>query len=906
MATHDGYQRTFDPSAVSGISASFDPSVEFDDTAFGGSLVNEEPLFSADWNQDTPPYDGGLYSTPLNWDPPKPAEATHTKIEAVSPKPYVVMNNSVLTAAQQEKLASIAMPTHLQYRGQHSPNSNASRKSASVSSPESQGRKRKSSAELDDEDDEDSPGHQHPVKKTAHNMIEKRYRTNLNDKIAALRDSVPSLRIMSKSARGEDTNDDREDLQGLTPAHKLNKATVLSKATEYIHHLEKRNKRLQEENAYMKGRIDAFEKLFMAGSLGLNPAPQYSQPFAYPQEFVDTPGPSPIGEPQGMIQVPEDIRRLRTQAGQQQAFAVPQEPYQQGRQPIGPNGWQQNGGGYFGRLMVGSLAGLMILEGFSEAEQDSEGSNARGLFAFPTQLVSTASRSFHSSMEFSVSGYHISASRTLGYLKTFFVLGALLYVFLPSLFRSKTKPTDKKAHGASLTAVPSLASSIEVRRKAWLTAIQTVWVPNHNFFLEAAALCLKMLKLSARNVMGAQAFTYLTGITEQQEAARIKAWEIALDAQLAGGDEELSKSRLTLTLLASGTLPDTPARLMLKALHIRVLLWEVGNSGFSKFYMFQETAAKLARWKWNEARQLQRLLTCAKEPQAEELPEYLVALLDQECDDVLVDSIGQRAYNLAWNKTEKSSTSAIDSMDGVVEDFAIRSPLDAVAAWWSSLVLQRALARSLEARDNGIAQKTIIDDIALAIKTAPIGSGAQIRALVTRAVLVKEKRGASIAAALKVFGPSESRSEKANSVPTLINTASSFASMPDIEMSLRCAMAIAHLDRYPPPANPTTSHRLINGIIPTDLTPLGFTSCFKLMERINDHEMVSTTCSRALEQLAGSLRIWIGSKNGEQSGLKREIKKEMVARCLEITKRIVGMKDAGYESMSEDDNGEGC
>jgi hypothetical protein len=95
-----------------------------------------------------------------------------------------------------------------------------------VSSPESQGRKRKSSAELDDEDDEDSPGHQHPVKKTAHNMIEKRYRTNLNDKIAALRDSVPSLRIMSKSARGEDTNDDREDLQGLTPAHKLNKATV--------------------------------------------------------------------------------------------------------------------------------------------------------------------------------------------------------------------------------------------------------------------------------------------------------------------------------------------------------------------------------------------------------------------------------------------------------------------------------------------------------------------------------------------------------------------------------------------------------------------------------------------------------------------------------------------------------
>ncbi|MBE3047211.1 helix-loop-helix domain-containing protein, partial [Candidatus Bathyarchaeota archaeon] len=85
-------------------------------------------------------------------------------------------------------------------------------------------RKRKSSAD-EDEEDEDVDDAQ-PVKKTAHNMIEKRYRTNLNDKIAALRDSVPSLRIMSKSARGEDTTEDREELHGLTPAHKLNKATV--------------------------------------------------------------------------------------------------------------------------------------------------------------------------------------------------------------------------------------------------------------------------------------------------------------------------------------------------------------------------------------------------------------------------------------------------------------------------------------------------------------------------------------------------------------------------------------------------------------------------------------------------------------------------------------------------------
>jgi hypothetical protein len=221
---------SFDPTLLSGVSAGLDTADQLDETdgfnGFDDSLVfpdslglDEEPLFSADWDHQTPPYDG-LYSTPLNWEPPKP------KTEDPSPIIYTTMNT--LTPAQQEKLRMIAMPSHLQYNNQHSPASSAgTRKSQSVSSPESnESRKRKSSADMEDDNDEDSTSQHPPVKKTAHNMIEKRYRTNLNDKIAALRDSVPSLRIMTKSARGEDTQDDREELQGLTPAHKLNKATV--------------------------------------------------------------------------------------------------------------------------------------------------------------------------------------------------------------------------------------------------------------------------------------------------------------------------------------------------------------------------------------------------------------------------------------------------------------------------------------------------------------------------------------------------------------------------------------------------------------------------------------------------------------------------------------------------------
>ncbi|TAQ90323.1 hypothetical protein B7494_g1396 [Chlorociboria aeruginascens] len=873
-----------DPSSLSGISGGPERLSGLDTGPFDD--FSEEPLFSADWDQDTASYDGNLYSTPLNWDPPMPMPETKTE-ETAQPQYPALINT--LTPAQQEKLRSIAMPQHLQYNNQQSPQSTTSTDPRnSTSSPENhseRSRKRKSSAEVDDDDDEDSNDPHPPVKKTTHNLIEKRYRTNLNDKIAALRDSVPSLRVMTKkNSRGEEMP--HEDLQGLTPAHKLNKATVLSKATEYIRHLEKRNSRLQEENTSMKVRINAFEKLFLSGSLGLNPVSKANQ-YQYPQEYTNSPGTSTDAVAQGMIQVPDDMRRLHGQMSQQ-TYPVPQEHYQQNRQQIGSNGWG-NGGGYFGKLMVGSLAGLMIMEGFSEAEQSGDKPSTRGLFALPTQLIGVLKRSIQSTMDFSVLGYHISASQTLGYVKIMLLVGALLAAFLPSLFKTKPKLKGLKTEVSSLAAAPSLASSIQVRRQAWLTAIQTVWVPRHNFFLEAAALCMKMVKLSVRNLVGSHGYTFLTGITEQQEAARTKAWDIALDAQLAGGDVEVSKSRLTLTLLASGTLPDTPTRLMLKSLHIRVLLWEVGNAGFNGFYMFQEIAAKLARWKWNEARELQRLIAHTKQQEEDGLPSYLLALLEQECDDVLVDAIGQRAYNLAWNLPKTHNTQRpIDGMDCVVDDLAIRSSLDAVAAWWSSLVLQRALAKSLESNDDDLSsQKCIVDDITLAIKTAPIGSGAQHRALVARAVLSKEKPETNIAAALQALRPS-----------LLLSKSSNFT-LPDIDLSLRCAMAIAHIDHFPTTA-PEAALKLVNNIRPVNLTLLGFTAAFKLMEKVHAHKVLAVECARSLEILGGTLRRWIGGGDSEKSGLEREIKAAMVERCLNITKQAMGMeKDAGYESMNE-------
>lgn len=852
-----------------------------------------------------------------------------------------------LTEEQRQKLQSIAMPAQIHYR---SPKSEASPdsagpvyKSSSISSPEDQSlssksnsRKRKSSIDVDDDDDDDLDSHQ-PVKKTAHNMIEKRYRTNLNDKIAALRDSVPSLRIMSKSARGEDTTEDREELHGLTPAHKLNKATVLSKATEYIRHLEKRNLRLIDENSAMSQRIAAFEKLFMAGAMNGAVSPlqqgtpstpiQYShEPNGYANSSMNTPG---RPDPQGMIQVPDDMKRIiAAQLATNQPYPVPQQPFrgnpamirqqqiQQQQHHMQARGWQ-NAGPYFGKLMVGSLAGLMLLEAVRENEQSNETPDGRGLFALPIQLL----RFLTSSLSVDFMGYSIHGSQVLYSIRIVLLLCCLGWVFVSTLAERRAPVDGLKQKQVSLKAVPSLASPIHVRRQAWLTAIQTVWVPRHNFFLEAAALCLKTAKLSLRNLIGIHGYQMLTGLTEDQELARVKAWAIALDAQLAGGDVEISKSRLTLTLLASGTLPTTPLRLMLKALHIRVLLWEVGLSGM-QIGIFNTLASKLARSKWNEAKQLHRLLTQLRrggqEQSDDDLPDHLAALLEHDCDTVLNQSIVQRVHNLAWNRpTDHNAIGIIDGMDTVVDDVAIRSPMDAVAAWWSNITLQGALTKTLltKEEDDPEAVQQVEDEISLAIRTAPIGSIAQNRALVARALLIEEKRSMNISAALQAIGPVTPILSSSNSPagspahatpsppPTPIKSLPpSLVMTNEMRTSLLCAMAIAHLQKFSPPEEPVDIYGVIDQIHPvSDMGLLGYTATFKLMDRLAGHEFAAEACSDTLERLSGTLRIW----TGKDCGLEPEVRHQMVERCLTVTRGVMGMNldtDTGYGSMSESEN----
>ncbi|PVI05241.1 hypothetical protein DM02DRAFT_584664 [Periconia macrospinosa] len=771
------------------------------------------------------------------------------------------------------------------------PLSSSSSHSTPEPAPENPKKRKSSTANDDDLAPNGKKEKSQPPKKTAHNMIEKRYRTNLNDKIAALRDSVPSLRVMSRVNGGGEEEDDPEDLEGLTPAHKLNKATVLSKATEYIRHLEKRNKRLQDEVSTLKARIESYEKMAISGPMNLHGAVSTPDGSRYSEDpFTPSHSMSMSGPPQGMIPVPDHIAGLRHGLPPQGHYATAYPQYSGASRPgqTGPPMVPGRRNTMMGKLIVGSLAGLMFLEVFAEKEQSQKESADRGLFALPLNAAAILAPR--------VSVGAASAQVPLAKVLLFF--GALFYI-IQDWFAPRPKTKKNTAQTVSLAQNPSLALPVEMRQNAWLTSIQTVWVPRHNFWLEAAALAIKTIKLSVRKVIGWDGYALLTGTTKEQEIARVKSWGIALDAQLTGGDAEISKSRLVLTLMASGTLPDTPARLMLKALHIRVLLFELAHAGHGLSLVFDSLSAKLARRYWNMARSEQKIaanLSTKPENEAEPLPEHLAVLLEKECDDVLVPSIVQRAYNLAWNRPIAEHTSADPAMDGVVEDFAISSPLDALAAWYSSYRLRHGLVGYLGSRGTKV-KDNVKTDLDLAVQTAPPTSQAQIRALVAQAVVLDDDTGARISAASDAL-PSQ---QKGAAIMNLVDSA-------PIATDVRKALTLAKCHMLIQSSNLSARHQAVFVVNNTRLpevttTLLSFVAAYKVLNYFIQDPMARTQASHGLERMASSLRIWVGHETGKQSGLGDKVRGRIVNRCLDASKTLVGLADKdevdpGYFSSS--------
>ncbi|MCJ1376266.1 hypothetical protein MMC20_007508 [Loxospora ochrophaea] len=171
-------------------------------------------------------------------------------------------------------------------------------------------------------------------KRNPHNIVEKRYRTNLNAKIARLRDSVPSLRPPSKrrSIRDPRDYDDLDGIDASADGRKLNKSTVLTRAIEYIRELEERNERLEKEVTRLKGRLENVQTLqHEASSVIFYTKDTQSHTLITKSADTGTDGGPKVEteealqrpkSPEGLIRVPEDIRRLRSVSFQPHYAAI--------------------------------------------------------------------------------------------------------------------------------------------------------------------------------------------------------------------------------------------------------------------------------------------------------------------------------------------------------------------------------------------------------------------------------------------------------------------------------------------------------------------------------------------------------------------------------------------------------
>lgn len=180
-----------------------------------------------------------------------------------------------LTESEERKLQDIAMPYRTTPAVKASPTPTLSTLSQSSPSPsplpeESETSTRKYRKRKTSTDDE-MPFALCQSRKRGHNAIEKRYRTNLNDKIICLRRGIPSLcRTSSSDTKSGEDEDSEGEIDSKTGQQKYGKAAILTRALEYIKHLENTTQRLGGEADALRTRVEAFEKLAMGGSLILS------------------------------------------------------------------------------------------------------------------------------------------------------------------------------------------------------------------------------------------------------------------------------------------------------------------------------------------------------------------------------------------------------------------------------------------------------------------------------------------------------------------------------------------------------------------------------------------------------------------------------------------------------------
>lgn len=102
----------------------------------------------------------------------------------------------------------------------------------------------------------------------SHNEIEKRYRTGINECIDRLRQAIPRLVPTNDDSNfGEEDDGSMTEIETARP--KDGKGDVLTRALEYVKHLEANATRLSNELVVLNTRLRAFEDLAMQRTVSL-------------------------------------------------------------------------------------------------------------------------------------------------------------------------------------------------------------------------------------------------------------------------------------------------------------------------------------------------------------------------------------------------------------------------------------------------------------------------------------------------------------------------------------------------------------------------------------------------------------------------------------------------------------
>ncbi|QBZ62689.1 hypothetical protein PoMZ_11574 [Pyricularia oryzae] len=270
-----------------------------DDSALENALSDDEQTFASislaeqlskiDSTAPTEiPQRESLFSTPLSWERPQPG----LRMDSV----MSTQSRSTLDQAEQRRLIAIAMnrgttsgglgssmaDQYSQFQTDFgSAMSDFGLGTASMSQllnmppPSTVPPKQPQPQRLDKGKEKAGP----KGDRTAHNDIERKYRTNLKDKISELRDAVPALRTIPEN------EEDGEDAGQPSRGPKVSKGAVLTKATEYIHYLEKKNKMIVQQHQELSKRLQAFEQLLSATARPTYQMPNYSRTLFDPRAF---------------------------------------------------------------------------------------------------------------------------------------------------------------------------------------------------------------------------------------------------------------------------------------------------------------------------------------------------------------------------------------------------------------------------------------------------------------------------------------------------------------------------------------------------------------------------------------------------------------------------------------------